>query len=218
MPVPPKTIPYRPERPSADSTELSSRLNKSYQRRRSVRQFSTEPVPRAVIKNIVSIAGSAPSGANKQPWRFVCISDPQLKAKIREGAEHEERLFYQQRASERWLKDLEAIGTDANKDFLATAPWLIVVFKLNHTDDGGQVYYASESVGLAAGFLLSAIHQLGLVALTHTPSPMKFLREILDRPKHERPFLLIPVGYPAADCMVPDIQRKELEEILVWRE
>jgi nitroreductase len=184
--------------------------------RRSVRMFSNRPVSRETIEWIVRAAGTAPSGANKQPWRFVCVSDPALKREIREGAEAEEREFYERRANPEWLADLAPLQTDWRKEFLEIAPWLIVVFKLMRTDEGRQVYYVNESVGLAVGFLLAAIHHAGLVALTHTPSPMGFLTKILRRPDHERPFLLIPVGYPAPDCVVPDIHRKPVEEILVW--
>jgi nitroreductase len=184
--------------------------------RRSVRMFSNRPVSRETIEWIVRAAGTAPSGANKQPWRFVCVSDPALKREIREGAEAEEREFYERRANPEWLADLAPLQTDWRKEFLEIAPWLIVVFKLMRTDEGRQVYYVNESVGLAVGFLLAAIHHAGLVALTHTPSPMGFLTKILRRPERERPFLLIPVGYPAPDCVVPDIHRKRLEEILVW--
>ncbi len=180
--------------------------------------FSERPVSRETIEWVVRAAGTAPSGANKQPWRFVCVSDPGLKRTIREGAEVEEREFYSRRASEEWLADLAPLGTDWSKPFLETAPWVIVVFKLMKTDEGGQVYYANESVGIACGLLLAAAHHAGLATLTHTPSPMAFLARILGRPEHERPYLLIPVGYPAEDCTVPDIHRKGLDEIAVFRE
>jgi len=184
-------------------------------RRRSVRAFSDRVVPRELIENLIATAGTAPSGANKQPWRFVAVRDPKLKSEIRVAAEAEEREFYTRRAPPRWLDDLSALGTDENKPFLETAPWLIAVFKLMHTDEGGQVYYVDESVGIAVGMLLTAAHLAGLSTLTHTPSPMKFLARLLDRPANERPFLLIPVGYPTDECMVPDIPRKPLEEIMV---
>lgn len=185
--------------------------------RRSVRSFSDRPVSRETIEWIVKTAGTAPSGANKQPWRFVAVSDPELKRRIREAAEAEEREFYHRRAPEEWLQDLEPFETTPEKPFLEIAPWLIVVFRLVRTDGGGQVYYGQESVGIAAGMLLAAIHQAGLAALTHTPSPMKFLGELLGRQEHERPFLLIPVGHPADDCEVPEIERKPLDEILIVR-
>src|SRR5262249_47308109 len=159
---------------------------------------------------------SAPSGANKQPWRFVCVQDPALKREIRLGAEQEEREFYTHRAGRQWLKDLEPLGTDENKFFLETAPWLIVVFNLTRGDDGSQVYYVNESVGIAVGLLLAAAHHAGLATLTHTPSPMKFLAKILNRPAHERPYLLIPIGYPADDLVVPQfaLTRRRLEEVM----
>lgn len=185
------------------------------QRRRSVRMFSDAPVSEATIRHLIAAASTAPSGANKQPWRFVCIRTPEVKARIRAAAESEEREFYSRRAGDEWLKDLEVFETTPDKPFLETAPWLIVVFKLMRTDDGGQVYYVNESVGIAVGMLLAAIHHAGLVALTHTPSPMGFLSSVLGRPEHERPFLLIPVGYPASDCTVPDLRRKSLDEVLV---
>jgi nitroreductase len=186
--------------------------------RRSVRMFSDRPVSRQTIEQVLLAAGTAPSGANKQPWRFVAVSDPKVKRQIRLGAEEEEREFYQRRASARWLADLAPFGTDEHKPFLETAPWVIAVFALRHGDDGSQVYYVNESVGIAVGLLIAAIHHAGLVTLTHTPSPMKFLGQILQRPEHERPYLLLPVGYPAAGCTVPDIERKGLEETSVFVE
>ncbi len=205
--------PYTPEAPPTTAAEAFYRV---MDQRRSVRMFSDRPVDRAVIEWCVRTAGTAPSGANKQPWRFVCVADPALKRTIREAAEAEEREFYGRRAGPEWLADLAPLETTPDKAFLEVAPWLIAVFKLAQTDDGGQVYYANESVGIACGMLLAAIHHAGLVALTHTPSPMKFLTEVLRRPAHERAYLLIPVGYPAPDCLVPDIHRKKLEEISVW--
>jgi iodotyrosine deiodinase len=188
-------------------------------RRRSVRTFSDRPVHRSLIESVIQTAGTAPSGANKQPWRFVAVQDPQLKKEIREAAEAEEHEFYSRRASETWLKDVHPFGTDEHKPFLEAAPWLIAVFKCmkdEHPEsESDQVYYVNESVGIAVGMLLSALHHAGLVALTHTPSPMKFLGTILRRPQYERPFLLIPVGWPAEDCHVPNISRKSLDEIMV---
>lgn len=185
--------------------------------RRTVREFSDRPVSLETIQWLVRAAGTAPSGANKQPWRFVAVRDLELKRRIRAAAEAEEREFYSRRAGERWLADLAHLETDEDKPFLEIAPWLIVVFKLLHTDDGGQVYYASESVGIAVGLLLAAAHQAGLATLTHTPSPMGFLCEVLERPANERPFVVIPIGYPSEGCSVPDIQRKPLDEILIVR-
>jgi nitroreductase len=183
--------------------------------RRSCRYFSDKPVSQETIENIVLTGASAPSGAHKQPWRFVCINDPSLKAEIRTAAEEEEHEFYHRRASRRWLEDLAPLGTNTHKPFIETAPWIIVVFALAKTDDGGMVYYREESVGIACGMLISAIHCAGLVTLTHTPSPMKFLSKVLNRPDHERPYLLLPVGYPAPDATVPDLTRKPLSEVMV---
>lgn len=188
-------------------------------RRRSIRRFSSEPVERGLIEAIVATAGTAPSGANKQPWRFVAVDDPVLKREIREGAEEEERLFYQSRAGADWLRDLEAFGTDECKPFLEEAPWLLVVFKMMKDDREGvpsdQVYYVNESVGIAVGMLLAAAQQAGLATLTHTPSPMKFLTEILGRPDYERPYMLIPIGWPASDATVPAVERKGMKDIFV---
>jgi len=208
---------YVPEAPAEVAAEAFYQVMR---RRRSVRQFSDRPVSRRTIEWIVRSAGSAPSGANKQPWRFVCVSDAKLKHEIRVGAEAEERAFYAERAGEKWLKDLEPLGTDPDKGFLEVAPWLIVVFKLARGGDGSQVYYANESVGIAVGMLLAAAHHAGLATLTHTPSPMKFLNTILKRPDHEQPYVLIPVGYPADDCQVPvhATKRKPLEQIMVVHE
>ena len=212
-------IPLDPAAPPDDPLEAAGRFHAVMARRRSVREFSDRPVPQELIETIIAAAGTAPSGANKQPWRFVAVQDPAIKREIREAAEAEEREFYSHRASDTWLHDLDALGTDEHKPFLDVAPWLIVVFKCMKDERDGdasdQVYYVNESVGIAVGILLAAIHHAGLVALTHTPSPMKFLSRILRRPSHERPYLLIPVGWPAEDCMVPDIQRKPIEDIMV---
>jgi len=189
-------------------------------KRRTVREFSAAPVPRALLESILRTAGTAPSGANKQPWRFVVVTDPALKKEIREAAEKEERESYEHRMPQEWLDDLAALGTDWHKEFLEVAPALIVVFSIDYVKDGEKTrknYYVRESVGLAAGFLLAAIHNAGLVSLTHTPSPMDFLRKILGRPANERPFLLIPVGYPAEGGTVPNITRKGPGEFIVWR-
>lgn len=184
--------------------------------RRSVRHFSDEPIPAGVLENCIESAGQAPSGANKQPWTFVAVTDRAVKKRIRDAAEKEEREHYAGRASERWLLDLEPLGTDENKPFLETVPALVAIFAQRYGETPEDLhYYVSESVGIAAGFLIAAIHNAGLATLTHTPSPMKFLSEILERPANERAYLLLPVGYPAADCRVPDIGRKSLDEILV---
>jgi len=180
--------------------------------RRSVREFSDREIPLEIINNIVSAAASAPSGANKEPWFFSIIRDPDVKHQIRLGAEKEEKLFYTQKAPKDWLKDLNKFGTDWHKEFLEIAPYLIVVFKQIYDLDNNikyKNYYVNESVGIACGFLLSAIHSAGLVALTHTPSPMGFLEKICNRPKNERAFLLIPIGYPAADAEIPDLRKKD---------
>jgi iodotyrosine deiodinase len=210
----PHNQPYRP----ADPPEVEARnLHSVLSRRRSVRDFSDAPVSQETMEWLVKCAGSAPSGANKQPWRFVCVQDPALKRQIRLGAEAEERALYEHRASETWLKDLEPLGTDADKGFLEVAPWLVVIFKLSQTDDGGRVYYAEQSIGIATGMFLAAAQVAGLATLTHTPSPMAFLASILDRPEHEKPYMLIPVGYPADDCKVPAhaVGRRPLPEVMV---
>ncbi|MEL7472534.1 MAG: nitroreductase family protein [Planctomycetota bacterium] len=201
--------------PGVPPEEASRRFHEIMDRRRTVRMFSDRPVSREVIEHLVCAASTAPSGAHKQPWRFVAVDDPALKKQIREAAEAEEREFYGRRASEEWLDDLRPFGTDADKPFLEVAPWLVIVFKMMKTDDGGQVYYVNESVGIATGMFLAAAHHAGLATLTHTPSPMGFLREALGRPEHERPFLLIPVGYPSEDCVVPSLERKPVDEVMV---
>ncbi len=217
-PAPPRFVPYRPP-PIDDPLAAATAFHERMKSRRSVRFFSDRPVPREVVERIILTAGTAPSGANKQPWRFVAVQDAAIKREIRLAAEAEEREFYARRANPTWLRDLQAIGTDEHKPFLEIAPWLIVVFKQMRDEllqnESDQVYYVNESVGIACGMLLAAIHHAGLAALTHTPSPMKFLAQILRRPEHERPFLLIPVGYPADDCVVPDLQRKSLEQIMI---
>ena len=217
---PPKVVPLEAYRPAGEPAALARSFYDVMRRRRSVRMFSDRPVSVETIEWVVRAAGTAPSGANKQPWRFVCVSDPALKREIRLGAEIEEREFYSRRATQRWLRDLSILGTDEHKEFLEIAPWLIVVFKLAKDDpdpdtgEQGQTYYVEESVGIAVGMLLAAAHHAGLATLTHTPSPMQFLGKILGRPAHERPYLLIPVGYPAEGCVVPDIGRKPLESIM----
>lgn len=189
-------------------------------RRRSVRDFSDKRVSKEIIDNCIAVANSAPSGANKQPWHFVVVFNPLMKKKIRVAAEEEEKEFYSSRAPQEWLDALAPLGTDSNKPFLETAPYLIVIFSksLDILPDGTKLktYYASESTGIAAGFLISAIHNAGLVCLTHTPSPMKFLNDILGRPQNEKPFLVLVVGYPAENAMVPDIVKKGLNEVTTY--
>jgi len=208
-------VPFRPDLPSPGAARA---FYETIRQRRTVRMFSDEPVAREVIEDVIRAAGTAPSGANKQPWRFVAVSDPAMKHKIRVAAEEEEREFYQRRASERWLKDLAPFGTNPDKSFLDDVPWIVVVFALKTTDDGGQVYYLNESVGIATGMLLTAAHMAGLATVTHTPSPMGFLKSVLERPDHERPYMLIPMGYPSKDATVPRVGKKALEEIAVFVE
>jgi len=184
--------------------------------RRTVRDFSSQSVPMEVVTNAIKSASSAPSGANKQPWHFALVKDPLVKKEIRNAAEKEEREFYEHRAPADWLDDLNQFRTDWHKPFLEIAPYLIVVFKKNYDIDGGgrkKNYYVNESVGIASGFLLAALHDAGLATLTHTPSPMGFLEKILDRPKNERAMLLIPVGYPAKDAQVPILEKKDFESV-----
>jgi len=204
------------ERISENNMARASREFSSFIRtRRSVREFSNRGIPLEVINNIVSAAASAPSGANKEPWFFSIVIDPDVKNKIRLGAEKEEKLFYTQKAPDYWLKDLNKFGTDWHKDFLEEAPCLIVVFKQIYDLKNNikyKNYYVNESVGIACGILLTAIHKAGLVALTHTPSPMGFLEKVCKRPKNERAYLLIPVGYPAVNAKIPDLRKKEYNE------
>jgi nitroreductase len=218
----PKLIPlpnYR-EYPVEEMRQRASAFRADLQRRRTVRHFSDRAVPREIIEECVRTAGTAPSGANLQPWHFVVISDPEIKRRIRKGAEAEEREFYGGRAPQDWLDALAPLGTDQHKPFLETAPFLIAVFAQSYgfTADGEKAkhYYVQESVGIATGMLISAIHQAGLASLTHTPSPMGFLNEILGRPQNERPFLLLVLGYPADGAVVPDIERKALDGIATF--
>ena len=209
---------YTPVRFSEEETLQRSRdFYHFMNRRRTVREFSDKPVPKEVIENLIMTASTAPSGAHKQPWTFCAVADPQIKQQIRKAAEKEEYESYHHRMSDEWLQDLAPLGTDWHKPFLEIAPWLIVVFKKAYEFDAQgkrrKCYYVNESVGLACGFLLAAIHHAGLVSLTHTPSPMNFLQKILNRPENERPFLLIPVGYPKQDVKVPDLKRKTLDEV-----
>lgn len=204
--------------------EMRRRARSFYEdmkRRRTVRDFSERAVPREIIEHCLLAAGTAPNGANRQPWHFVAVSDPGVKSRIREAAEEEEREFYENRATDEWLEALEPLGTSPEKPFLERAPWLIAIFSESYglTSGGEKVrnYYVRESVGIATGMLVTAVHHAGLVSLTHTPSPMGFLNEILDRPDNERPFLLLVVGYPAEDAKVPDISKKSLDEIATFR-
>ncbi|WP_339875775.1 nitroreductase family protein [uncultured Algoriphagus sp.] len=200
-----------------DAIERSEKFLLEMDQRRTVREFDTRPVPLKVLENIILTASTAPSGAHKQPWTFCLISDPTIKKKIRSAAEEEEKISYASRMPDQWKSDLKPLGTTWEKPFLEDAPYLIVVFKQSYGLENGekiQHYYVNESVGIACGFLIAAIHQAGLVAVTHTPSPMNFLREILERPFNEKPYLLIPVGYPKDETYVPDIKRKALAQII----
>ena len=216
QPVP---LPDWVEYPESEMHERASAYYDNIRRRHSVRAFSDRPVSQEIIETCVRAAGTAPSGANHQPWHFVCVSDPETKRKIRIAAEHEEAEFYGGKAPEDWLEDLDKLGTDQHKPFLETAPWLIAIFlERSGIDEEGQKrknYYMSESVGIATGFLLNALHSAGLATLTHTPNPMKFLSQILERPSTERPYMLLVVGHPAPDATVPAaaLQKKPLEEI-----
>lgn len=215
-------IPYQlPERDPDSQVEASRQFYQQMDRRRSVRAFARTPVPREVIEQLIMTASTAPSGAHKQPWTFCAIGEPGLKRQIREAAEEEEYRNYHGRMSDRWLEDLKPFDTDWHKPFIEDAPWIIVVFRrIYDMVDGEKVnnYYVNESVGIATGMLLTAIHQAGLASLTHTPSPMNFLAQLLGRPANERPFLLIPVGYPAKDAQVPVLARKSLAEVSVFFE
>lgn len=215
----PIPLPPRPALGPEDSRRRATAYYESIRTRHSVRHFSNRPVDRKVIETCVRAAGTAPSGANHQPWHFVCVSDPQIKHSIRVAAEKEEREFYGGKAGDEWLKDLQKMGTDAQKPFLEIAPWLIAIFLERHgIDDSGakrKNYYTSESVGIATGFLISALHEAGLATLTHTPNPMKFLNRILGRPDRERPYILLVVGHAAEDAMIPRAAtvKKPLETI-----
>jgi len=206
--------------PAEEMMQRSEDFYKWINERRTVREFADKPVSKEVIENIIITASTAPSGAHKQPWTFCVVTEPTLKKQIRSAAEKEELESYSGRMPEEWLNDLRPLQTDWKKEFLETAPYLIIVFKRSYElEDKGHKhpnYYVTESCGIACGFLLAAIHHAGLAALTHTPSPMSFLSKILNRPENEKPFLLIPVGYPAEECWVPDLQRKPLEKIIAW--
>jgi nitroreductase len=219
MPVPYRPVPLDYARPDPKVQLAGSRGFLELMRsRRSVRHFSREPVPFELIRNAIAAAGTAPSGAHQQPWTFVVVSDPEVKRRLREAAEEEERAFYEHRATPEWLEAIEPVGTDWQKPHIEDAPYVIVVFEQPYGLAEGRKrkhYYVKESVGIAVGFLLASLHVAGLATLTHTPSPMGFLRELLDRPENERPFCLIPVGYPAEGAEVPNLERKPLDEILV---
>ncbi len=218
--MPGRMVPYdfgrrRVEQMRARADELLAEM----QGRRSCRYFSDEPVPRDLIEQVMGVAHTAPSGANRKPWRFVAVDDPTLKREIRLAAEKEEQESYEHRMPREWLEALEPLGTNSNKPFLEIAPWLVVLFRIDWEEFNGRRvknYYPAESTGIAAGMFIMACHQVGLATLTHTPSPMGFLRKLLGRPANEKPYLLIPVGYPAPDCTVPDIPKKPLRAALQW--
>lgn len=217
----PKFLPYLRQCHGTPEIVAGCReFQQKMQTRRSVRSFSSEDVPRSVIESIIATAASAPSGANRQPWKFVAVADPAIKRAIRVAAEEEERKSYSGRMPKEWREALEPLGTTWEKPFLETAPWLIVVFeeRHGHNADGSirKNYYVKESVGIACGFMIAAIHAAGLATLTHTPSPMGFLSEILGRPENETPYILFPVGYPSSDCVVPDIPKKTLNDVAVF--
>ena len=207
--------------PVAQSLQRAQAFYEEMNRRRTTRHFSTEPVPRELIEYAVRTAGTAPSGAHQQPWTFVVVGDPELKRRMREAAEAEEHLNYHGRMPPDWLEALAPLGTDEHKPHLTDAPWIVVLFRQAHglAPDGTRrsFYYTQESCGIAAGLFIAAVHHMGLVTLTHTPSPMGFLSELLGRPENERAFLVMPVGYPAADAKVPDIRRKPLDAIALWK-
>ncbi len=211
-------VPFQPDRKAiTESIEILKQDLDVAQARRTVRMFSSDPIPREAIEAALRIAGTAPSGAHRQPWFFVAISDPEFKRKLREAAEVEEKEFYESKAPQDWLDALKPLGTDFVKTHLTDAPWVIVVFRRDYEvgPNGEKLknYYMTESVGIAVGFLIQALHRAGLATLTHTPSPMTFLRELCGRPLNEKPFLVLPIGYPAAGCMVPNLGRKNLDEI-----
>ena len=203
-----------------EQVERADRFYEEMQRRRSVRSFSDEPVPRHLIEQAIRTASTAPSGAHRQPWTFVVTEDPQLKRQIREAAEEEERINYEGgRLPQHWRDALEPLGTDWHKEFLEAVPWIVVLFEqrygLGTTGERVHHFYVKESCGIAAGVFITALHHMGLATLTHTPSPMRFLTDLLGRPRSERPFCMFPIGYPAEDCMVPDLRRKSLDEVMV---
>lgn len=220
-----KSFPFVPlvftRRSVEESRDRAEAFYQEMNRRRTTRHFSNDPVPQDLIEGAIRTAGTAPSGAHQQPWTFVAVSDPDLKRRIREAAEEEEREFYRGRAPQDWIDALAPLGTDEHKPHLTDAPWVVVLFRQAHglNPDGSKrtFYYTQESCGIAAGFFIAAIHQMGLVTLTHTPNPMGFLAEVLGRPQNEKAMLVMPVGYPAAGAKVPDLTRKPLEQIAIWR-
>jgi nitroreductase len=220
--IPPRFVPLPFTRlPLAESRARARAFEEEMSRRRTTRHFSNDAVPRDLIESAIRTAASAPSGAHLQPWTFVAVSDADLKRRIRAAAEAEERRFYEELAPREWLEALAPLGTDEKKPHLEDAPWLVVLFRQIHgvSADGARraFYYTQESCGIAAGLFIAAVHHMGLVTLTHTPSPMGFLGELLERPSHEKAMLIMPVGYPAADARVPDLSRKPLEEVAVWK-
>jgi iodotyrosine deiodinase len=222
MPSPRPFVPLVHERiPLADSLARGRAFLEEMDRRRTTRHFSTDPVPRELIELAIRTAGTAPSGAHQQPWTFVAVASADLKGQLREAAEREERAFYQGKAPREWLEALAPLGTDEHKPHLTDAPWVVVLFRQAYGLDADGTkrtfYYTDESCGIAAGLFIAAIHRMGLVTLTHTPNPMGFLRELLERPVNEKAMLVMPVGYPAPEAKVPDLQRKALEEIAAWR-
>lgn len=217
-------IPYSPpRRPAADMSARAHDFYRLMDGRRSVRHFSPDPVPRELIELAIQTAAAAPSGAHRQPWKFVAISDPQIKREIRIAAESEERISYEGgRMPPEWLEALAPLGTDWHKPYLEIVPWIVVVFEETHgiSAEGRSIknYYVKESVGIACGLFVAALHNMGLATLAHTPSPMNFLSRILGRPENEKPYILFPIGYPAVDAQVPDLRRKALDEVAVWFE
>lgn len=220
-PEQPRFIPYCPQRrPLAEMEARAAEFEALMAARRSVRSFSDEPVPRSLIERAIRTAASAPSGAHRQPWRFVAVSDPAIKRRIRAGAELEERESYDGRMPDAWLEALRPLGTDWRKPYLEIVPWIVVVFEERHGlgPHGAAIknYYVKESVGIACGLFIAALHNMGLATLTHTPSPMNFLSRLLGRPDHEKPYILFPIGFPAPDAEVPDLRRKPIDELAVW--
>ena len=213
--LPTVPAPQPPRLEADESTQVCREFADRMSQRRTVRDFSTDPIPLEAVREAIRAAATAPSGAHLQPWRFVVVTDPERKRLLRQGAEDEERHFYETRASEEWLRALAPLGTDWRKPFLEEAPVVIAVFEVHASATTPKPYYPKESVGIAVGILLTALHEAGFTTLTHTPSPMRWVTEVLGRPAHERPFVLIPVGYPAADARVPDLGRKPLEEVIV---